>query len=172
MANNTIKITIPIVLVGILAIIIVVATSYDQLQPGFYIVVAFFIVFMFFFGIATGQRFTSPIQDLLKNAKELSKGNLYSRAHLETKDELAELADTFNKIAEDLQKSHEEQANIEKSVGLKVKAKTQELEETINALQQKVNNRTIELERLVKEISQLQEVAKNNSNQIIPPQKL
>jgi dynactin complex subunit len=45
------------------------------------------------------------------------------------------------------------QTNAEKSVSIKVQAKTKELEETINALEQKVKNRTIEMQRLSEELN-------------------
>ncbi len=156
MAKRTTEIAIPMVLVGVFAAVVFLAIGSEQSGPVFYIVILFLAVFVFFFGLATGQNLTSPLQKLLGKAKELSEGNLSTRVYLETKDELAELADTFNKIAEELETSHEQEVNSEKSVGIKVQAKTQELEETISALEQKVKNRTIELERLVEESNKLQ----------------
>jgi len=161
MPTRTTKIAVPIILTGIFAITVFLAINYEQLQPSFYIVIFFLIIFVFFFGLATGQNLSSPLKKLLDKATELSKGDLSSRVYLETKDELSELANIFNKIAEELQVSHDQEANVEKSVGIKVKAKTQELEEIISALEQKVKNRTIELERLIKESDRLQETVKN-----------
>jgi len=116
---------------------------------------------VFFFGLAIGQNLSSPLKKLLDKAVELSKGNLSSRVYLETKDEFSELANIFNKIAEELEASRDQEANAEKFVGIKVQARTQELEETINALEQKVKNRTIELERLIEESSRLQKVVED-----------
>ena len=155
MAKLKTKIAVPIILVGGFAIAVLVSIGYAQPGPSFYVVVLFFVIFMFFFGIAVGQNLTSPLKKLLDRAIELSKGNLSSRVYLETKDEFSELANTFNKIAEELQESHEQGANIEKSVGIQVRARTQELEETINALEQKVKNRTIELGKLTEELNKL-----------------
>jgi nitrogen fixation/metabolism regulation signal transduction histidine kinase len=166
MPKLTIKVAIPIILAGIFAIVAFSAVSYGQLQPGSFIVVLFLIVFVFFFGLAIGQSFVSPIKKLLKEAEELSRGNLSSRVYLESKDELAELANTFNKLAEDLNVSHEQEANIEKSVAVKVKARTQEMQEIIEALEQKVKNRTVELERLIKESNRLQEDIKTKAAEI------
>lgn len=161
MSKLSTKITIPIILVGIIAIIAFVSVGYQNIQPIFYIITSILVVFVFFFGLAAGQNFSSPVKKLLDKATELSKGNLSSRVYLETKDELSELANAFNKIAEDLELSHMQEINTEKSVGIKVQAKTQELEETINALEQKVKNRTIELERLLAESNKMQENLKN-----------
>jgi len=156
MAKLTTKIALPIILAGVFAIAIFIAMGYERLDPGFYIIVSLLAVYVFFFGFATGQNLSSPIRKLLDRATELSKGNLSSRVYLETKDELAELARVFNQIAEELESSHIQEENTEKSVGIKVKARTRELEETINALEQKVKNRTIELDRLVEESNKLQ----------------
>lgn len=171
MPKLTIKIALPIILAGIFAIGIFIAVGFVQMSPTFYIVIFLLLVDVFFFGLAAGQRFTSPIRKLLDRATELSKGNLSSRVYLETKDELAELADTFNKIAEELQASHEQGENAEKSVGVKVQARTRELEETITALEQKVKNRTIELERLIAESNRLQEDVKNKGSETIQLKK-
>lgn len=159
-SNLTFKISISIILVGIFAIIVFLASGYVRLEPVFYIVILFLAIFVFFFGLAVGQRIVSPVKKILGGATELSEGNLSSRVYLKTKDELAELAKVFNKIAEELQASREQEANTEKSVNIKVKARTKELEETINALEQKVKNRTIELEKLTEELRKLQEAVK------------
>lgn len=48
---------------------------------------------------------TQPVKQLLKGVKSISSGNLESRVNVETKDEIGELADSFNKMAEDLSNS-------------------------------------------------------------------
>jgi HAMP domain-containing protein len=166
MAKLTSKIAVPIILVGIFAIVVFIAINYEQLGADFYITVLCLAVFVFSFGFAIGQSIASPVRKLLEEATELSKGNLSSRTYLESKDELSELAEVFNKIAEELKVSREQETNIEKSVGIKVKARTKDLEETIGALEQKVKNRTIELERLIEESNKLQIGAKTKETEI------
>ncbi|OGZ78968.1 MAG: hypothetical protein A2358_04465 [Candidatus Staskawiczbacteria bacterium RIFOXYB1_FULL_37_44] len=167
MAKLKFKIAVPIILAGIFAISVFVALSYvtalnfDKFDIGFYIVIGILGIYVFFFGFASGQNLVSPLKELLEKATELSKGNSSSRVYLETKDEFAELAKVFNKIAEELQKSREQQENAEKFVGIKVQAKTQDLQVIINALEQKVKNRTIELERLVRQLEALSAKAKD-----------
>jgi len=160
MAKLISKISIPIIVAGFFAILAIVSVSYEKLNLSLYIIILFLIVFIFFFGLAVGQNLTSPMKKLLEKAEDLSKGNLSSRVFVETKDEFADLARAFNKIAEELELSHAQEENTEKSLGIKVKARTQDLEETINALEQKVKNRTLELEKITKELEKLQEVAK------------
>ncbi|MCC5913860.1 MAG: HAMP domain-containing protein [Balneolaceae bacterium] len=48
---------------------------------------------------------TRPVKELTQTARELGDGNLSKRIKLNTNDELANLADTFNKMAENLSKS-------------------------------------------------------------------
>ena len=157
MPRLTSKIAIPIILAGIFAITIFIALEYDKLDLYFYIILLLLTLFVFFFGFATGQNLSSPVKKILERAEELSKGNLSSRVYLETKDELAELAGAFNKIAEELETSHAQEENTEKSVDIKVKARTQALEETIDALEQKVRNRTAELQNMIKSLEEFQE---------------
>ena len=160
MSKLAFKIAVSIILAGVFTIIIFMAFDYQQLSPDFYIIVLLLTFYVFFFGFAIGQNYSSPIKKLLDRATELSKGNLSSRVYLETKDELSELARVFNKIAEELEASRGAEANSEKTVDIKVKARTRELEETINALDQKIKNRTIELERLVAKSGDLESQAK------------
>jgi len=166
MSKLTSKIALSIVLAGIFVITAFVAVNYERLDLDYYIVILCLIVFVFSFGLAIGDRLSSPAQELLDKAIEISKGNLSSRAYLKSKDELSQLAEVFNKIAEEINDSRERETIAEKSVGIKVMAKTRDLEETISALEQKVKNRTIELEKLVTESSRLQTDAKVKESEI------
>ncbi len=164
MSKITTKIAFPIILVGVFTIIIFMVLNYEQVGFSFYFITLLLIIFIFFFGLSIGQNFSSPIKKLLETANQLSKGNLLSRVDLETKDELAELARVFNKIAEELEDGRLREENAEKAINIKVKAKTQEFEETINALEQKVQNRTIEMQKLTAELDRLKNNFKNGQN--------
>jgi len=166
MSKLAIKVATPIILAGVFAITIFIALDYEKLGLSFFIVLLLLTLFVFFFGFSIGQSFSSPIRKLLERATELSKGNLSSRAYIETKDELAQLAKVFNEIAEELEESRSQGQNAEKSVDIKVRARTQALEETINALEQKVRNRTIEQERLLAETQKLQQQTKSKEKEL------
>ncbi len=158
MAKITTKITFPIILTGIFIIVIFLALSVDYRNPAFELfVIVCLAIFVFFFGLAAGQSISSPVKKILDNATEINKGNLSSRVYLDTKDELSELADALNKMAERLEASYQENESIEKSTDIKVKAKTKELEEIIYALEQKVRNRTAELEKKTEELERLKQ---------------
>jgi len=156
------KIARPIILSGLFAVVVFAALQ-EKISWGFYLVSFLFLIYVFFYGIAVGQNLSSPIKKLLDQATELSKGNFFGRVYLETtKDELAELAKVFNKIAEEM----EAMQNMEKTINVKVQAKTKELEEVINALEQKVKNRTIELERLIEETNNLKTTVRKKEAEV------
>lgn len=160
MSNVSLKVAVPIIIAGVFIIAIFIALNYERLDMNFYIVFALTAIYIFLFGFATGQRFAMPVRKLLKRATDLSEGDLTTRIYLETKDEFGDLAKIFNKIADELEESRSKTEITEKSVGVKVKARTQALEETINALEQKVKNRTLELQRIVDESEKIQEKTK------------
>jgi len=160
MSKILFKVAFPIIITGLFAITIFAALNYQNLNFNFLIVLLSFAVYIFSFGFAIGQDFSSPIKKLLKRATELSGGDLTSRAYLGTKDEIGELSRVFNKIADELEASREAIQRAESSIEIKVKAKTQALEETIKALDQKVRNRTIELQRTLDEFEKLSEKTK------------
>ncbi len=156
MEKISFKVALPVILAGMFAVVVFLALNPEGLDPSFYIILFLLSVFIFFYGLHVGQTVSAPVQKILKRAINLSNGDLKTRFYLETKDEFGELAQIFNKIADDLETSRANAANSEKSVGIKVKAKTQDLQETINALEQKVKNRTIEIEKLMQEAAKLQ----------------
>ena len=51
------------------------------------------------------KHFTKPVKELTLGATTIGKGDLTYRVKIESKDELGQLADTFNKMTEDLQKT-------------------------------------------------------------------
>lgn len=69
----------------------------------FYTILAFIISLLLAYLVY--RSISRPIKILTLTAQELGDGNLSKRIELNTKDELAHLADTFNKMAENLSKS-------------------------------------------------------------------
>jgi len=163
MSKIVYKIISPMVIATLFAITIFIAMDYERMRPEFYIILLMVVVTIFFFGYATGERFASPVQQLLDKANDLNDGNFSKRIYLDTKDEMEQLAQVYNNLAEKLQESCEREKNAEGSADIKVKAKTQGLQETINALEQKVQNRTIEMEKLKKEVELLRQQTKEKN---------
>lgn len=156
MPSISLKVAYPIIIAGFFIMVSFIALYYDQLDLGFYIVLVLLTAYIFLFGFAIGQSFATPLRKIIKRAEELSKGDLKSRVYLENRDELGELARSFNHIAEMLEDSRFENERMEKSIDIKVRAKTQAMQEVINALEDKVKNRTIELEKIAATLEQVQ----------------
>ncbi len=167
MNSFTSKITIPIILVGLFSIVVFISLNYEHLGVTFYLILLLLSVYIFSFGFAVGHSLASPVRKLLEKTKELSRGNFSSRVYLHTKDELAELADVINKIAEEMQENQIDSKMIEKSVDMKTKERTQVLEESVNALEEKVKNRAFEFEKILAESTSLQEQIKNKEIEVI-----
>ena len=165
------QIAIPIILVGLFVIVVFTSLYYENLTIEIYAIFTLVAIFVFFFGFAIGQRFTSPVKELLEKAEQLSKGELGSRIYLETKDEFEELSKAFNKIAEELQESHTATKKAEDFADLRIRAKTKELEETIGVLEQKVKNRAAEVQKIITESESLQGLFKNRETEIIKLKK-
>jgi HAMP domain-containing protein len=111
-------------------------------------------LFLLIFGVMLGagaaffisRYVTESIRRLSASAKEISKGDLTTRVEIKSHDEIGELADTFNEMAEELSvvKSELESRKdiLEKQVG----ERTKELEESKISLEKSVQERTEELE--------------------------
>lgn len=165
------SISLPIIIVGVFVIVVFTVINYENMTVEMYAIFTLVAVFVFLFGFAIGQRFSSPIKQLLDKAEQLSRGDLESRVYLETKGEFEDLAKAFNKIAEDLQESHNEAQRAEAVSDVKIRAKTQELEEIIGDLEQKVKNRAADLQRMIQESEQIQNMVKNREAEVIELKK-
>ncbi len=154
------KIALPIIIAGLFIMVSFVALNYENLNTAFYLIFSFITAYIFLFGFAIGQNFTAPVKKLLKKADDLSRGDLKSRFYAESKDEIGQLSNVFNKIADRLEESNSENELTKKSVGIKVEAETQSLREVIGALEQKVQNRSLELQRMVSDLEKFKEYSK------------
>ncbi len=151
------KVAFPIIITGLFVIVSFIALNYDNLSPSFYIMFLLLTAYVFLFGFAIGQNFTAPVRKLLQKADSLSKGDLKSRFYLESKDEMGQLANVFNRIADQLEEGSFNNEKTKRSVGIKVEAETRSLRETIGALEQKVQNRTLEMQKMVLDMEKLKE---------------
>jgi len=166
MSKIVYRVAFPILLSAIFTITIFIAMEYQRLNPSFYIIALLVMITIFFFGYAIGERLSSPLEELKNRADELSNGDFSKRIYLGTKDEMEDLAQIYNKMAEALESVSEREKNTESSVDMKVRAKTQSLEEIINALEQKIKNRSIEGDRILKDFESLQTQIKQKDTEI------
>ena len=70
--------------------------------------IAIAIIITFFFS----QRITSPIRTLSRTAKLLGKGDFSQRVYIKSRDEVGELAETFNTMASDLERTEKLRKNM------------------------------------------------------------
>lgn len=152
MSKVSLKVAYSIIITGLFIIVVFIAANYEVLSYNFYIVLIPLTAFLFLFGFSVGQRFSLPVKALLKDADYLSKGNVNVRFRSKDQDELGQLANVFNKIAEGFEKN---KAEIE-TLDTKVKLRTKILEEIIKVLEQKVKNRTLEFQRVADELEKNQ----------------
>jgi nitrogen fixation/metabolism regulation signal transduction histidine kinase len=101
-------------------------------------------------GLFTGYKISHPISVLAKTAKEISAGNLSVRADVKSKDEIGELAISFNEMTDKLQQT---QVGIE----AKVKERTAELEKTNKYM----TGRELKMIELKKKITELENKNEN-----------
>jgi len=87
------------------------------------IVTLAFIVAIFF-----SRSLTRPLDVMLKGMRKVSDGDLQTQIVVHSRDEMAVLANSFNRMIEDLKKSREELENINRELEDKVRARTMELE--------------------------------------------
>ena len=78
----------------------------------------------------------NPILNLNEGSKSIAAGNFDSRIQINQKDELGELARTFNGMAESLKESFLKIKEYNELLEEKVKVRTQELQETLDRVQQ------------------------------------
>ncbi len=97
------------------------SVSYDALtdrisdtRNNMIVIAAFGIVIALFIGGIIAGKITSPIKKLTEGAVKIGSGNLTTRISVKSKSEIGKLADTFNQMAQDLEKSTQELVEKEK----------------------------------------------------------
>jgi signal transduction histidine kinase len=106
------------------------------IYSGVFIIISFLLIFVLF------NRFiTAPIGDLIKGARLISEGHLGGRVKVNSKDELGELASSFNKMSIDLKKSQDS-----------LKEYSQDLEKLVTKRTEELEDKTANLERINKDL--------------------
>lgn len=101
-----------------------------RLERGYYHIAVLTLLFLILgvvISIWLSVSLLRSVTDLVKGAKEITKGNLSYRTNVLTKDEMGILAGTFNEMAESLQVSRNELEKYSKTLEEKVGEKTKEL---------------------------------------------
>ena len=85
-----------------------------QLSKLLYIV-AFIVIFLVvLWAVIVARRTTKPILSLQKHMRKVSDGNLEERIHINTKDEINDLAEDFNRMIQELKEKRQKLIKMEK----------------------------------------------------------
>ena len=124
------------------------------IYSGVFIVISFLLIFILF-----NLFITTPIGELIKGVRLMSKGKLGAKVEIKSKDELGELADTFNKMSWELKKSQDSLKEYSQDLEKLVTKRTEELEDK-TAYLEKINK------DLIKTRKELNVLNKNLENRI------
>ncbi len=75
-----------------------------------YVLIAFAVSFIIVYYLS--RRITSPLRTISNATKKMASGDFSQRVHLETEDEIRQLADTFNEMADSLEKLEDMRKNF------------------------------------------------------------
>jgi len=120
--------------------------SYENIKNQTYFIFLLIVVFIVFLSVVLSRKLTYPIKKLIRGTNKLRKGKLSARINIKTKDEFETLANSFNRMAADLQESYSLIEEEKQSLEIKVQARTKELTELAESLEDKVKERTKKLE--------------------------
>lgn len=81
-------------------------------------------------------RIIGPVKRLRKQAEAMAQGDLSARAEVQTRDEIHDLGEAFNKMADKLEKSHERITALAQDLEEKVRQRTSDLERANQKLMQ------------------------------------
>jgi len=73
------------------------------------------LVISLFAAVFIARPISQPIEQLYKATREIKKGNFKTRVNIKTKDEIETLGDSFNLMAEELEKIEQEHKQIDKA---------------------------------------------------------
>ena len=108
------------------------------------IFIIFFVVLFISFIISSffSKSITKPIVQLVNTVKKISAGNFNVKSDIKTKDEIGELASSFNEMAGKLKESQEKIEEQNRTLKQKVEKQTRELRNKLEELE-KFNDATV-----------------------------
>ena len=93
------------------------------------------------------RRIVYPIELLSRAAKRFVSGKFSERVSVQTQDELQDLASVFNQMAHDLSEYHSVLEEAKDVLGIRVAAKTRELQDIVATQENKIEERTADLKK-------------------------
>jgi methyl-accepting chemotaxis protein len=105
------------------------------------------------------RRIIDPLRKMRAVCEEIGKGNLNIKMEVKSKTEIGDLADTFNEMIKDLEKSHRALEESKKILEIKVAARTKELKELVEQRETVIKERTKELQKKIEELERFHRLA-------------
>ncbi|MEK6700190.1 MAG: ATP-binding protein [Nitrospirota bacterium] len=112
-------------------------------------------------GILLATSISNPLAHLMKVIRELEKGNLNARSYLISNDEIGVLSQSFDRMAQELEKNRSELEDLNRNLEFRVTEKTQNLTRAYERLQLSNQNLAVanrELEEANKKLKELDQL--------------
>lgn len=135
---------------------------------GFFILTLIFITFVSFY---FSKGITQPLEQFKEGAEIIGKGNLDYRIKVKTGDEIEELAESFNRMTEDLKKSRASSEEAKTVLEIKVEARTKELNELVENLEAEVQKRTEEIKERMADLERFNKLVTGRELKMIELKK-
>jgi len=116
------------------------------------------IMILVLFAIFRGN-IVDPLKKMTLACQEVRKGNLEVKVPVVSKTEIGELAETFNEMIKDLRKFHTALGEAKTVLEIKVEARTKELKELAEGLEEEVKRRTKEVYEKMADLERFQRLA-------------
>ncbi|MFQ5649998.1 MAG: ATP-binding protein [bacterium] len=91
-------------------------------------------------GFLGANQFTKPIKALSKSSEMLAAGELDYRIEIDTNDEIEQLANDFNRMADDIKKHEEQLQEYAEELEARVRERTRELSKALSYLQNLIDS--------------------------------
>jgi len=109
----------------------------------------------------------NPLGKMAVACREVGKGNLSIKVNVKSSTEIEELATTFNEMIKDLEKSHIALEEGKAVLEIKVKARTKELSELAESLDEQVKERTKGLQEKLEELEKFHQLTVGRELKIV-----
>ncbi len=112
----------------------------------------FVVLMAVLFTILFANKVLKPLNKLLDAVNEAKKGNLDIRVKVISSDEIGELSEEFNSMIAQLKDTKEVLEDEKTVLEIRVRARTKELEELAQGLDEKIKERTRELQGRIEQL--------------------
>jgi HAMP domain-containing protein len=126
--------------------------AYDNIKIQAILLLLLILFLVVLVSLLVSRQLIVPLKEILRCTREVSQGNMDVKVKVKTKDEMEELANSFNKMMQDLKKFHSALEENKAVLEIKVAAKTRELRELARALEKRVEERTRNLQDKMAEL--------------------